>query len=1334
VTSPTCAGGGRKAWQASAPERNRPDPPLDFVAVDGLGGQICAGCGEENPAEARLCGMCGSPLRSDEAAGEVHREVTIVTSDLKGSTALGERLDPEALREVLNRYFSVMRAVFESHGGTIEKIIGDAIVAVFGLPFRHDDDPLRAVEAAAESQRALATLNDELEQGWGVRLVNRTGVATGVVTFGRAEGGQHVLLGEPVDVSTVMEQNAPALEVLLAEATLELVREHVEFDTVGPVSAKGSEATFQGYRLVSVHDRTTEDEIEVPEAAPGLRICPSCGEQSPERMRTCVVCGASLATTIARESRRTVTIVFALPKVHATSGELPRPEVLREVMSRYFEAMRGALERHGGTVEKFIGDAVMAVFGLPVRHEDDAVRAIRAAADMQAALELLNPSFRADHDLELSNHIGVNSGEVIAGDASTAQRLVTGDAVNTAARLEQAASGGEIVLGDLTYRLARDQVEVEFMQPLTLKGKAEPVPAYRLVNVQTHAGTERSHGTPFVGRETEMGTLSRGLSDAIEKRHARLVAVVGDAGVGKSRLIREFATGAQTQARLIRGRCLPYGEGITFWPLAEAIREAAGITNEDSPRVATRRIDRLLARAEVPDREAIVERVAAAINLSPAQFPVSELMWGGRRLLESLAAERPVVLLVDDLHWAEATFLEFIDHLLETVENASILVLGSSRHEISERHAEWTAAHLPMLITLEPLSDADAGRIVEELLGSLEPRVRARIASVAEGNPLYVEQIVSLLVETGAIERGAEGWVATRGSDRLQIPPTVQALVASRLDALKAEERAVVDPASVIGLTFAFDAVSELVDESVRPDIGRDLEGLLAKQLVRQLPDEEVLYRFGHQIIRDTAYGSLLKRSRALLHERFVTWAERVNRERGRELEFEEILGYHLEQAYRYRSELGVIDDVALDIARRAAEKLGSAGRRAFGRGDATAAASLLYRAAVVLPEGAPARIELLAEFAEASIERGEFDAARGALDEAGMAARAAEERRLEARADLVGYLLRLGTTGSVGELEAAVAGIRAVADTLESAGDSAGVARAWHLLSVIEGTAGRYDNASEAGQRAVRYAKEADDARFVARGVLDDAYSALHGPTPVDDAIERCESYLPLIRGNRTAEAIVLAVLAQLTAMSGRFDEARDLSARSRQVVADLGPSALAASLSDHTSRVELLAGDPEAAERELRRDYEVLAAMNEAYFRSTIGALLGRVLWTLGRHDEAVGYARISRDLADADDIYSQVLWRAVEAKYLARAGSPDEAVALGREALTLVDKTVDIELKADTLIDLAEVVALAGREQEQGPHIREALALYREKGDLILAAAAAERLAALEGVAAG
>ena len=1280
----------------------------------------CPACGEVNPAEARLCGMCGSALRADEAAGEVRREVTIVTSDLKGSTALGERLDPEALREVLNRYFDVMRAVFESHGGTIEKIIGDAIVAVYGLPFRHEDDPLRAVEAAAESQRALATLNEELERGWNVQLTVRTGVATGEVTFGRAEAGQHVLLGGPAEVATVMEQNAPSFEVLLDEATHRFVGDQVDVEDFGLVSPKGSDETFPSYRLVAVHERATEGEAIVPEVLPGMRICPGCGEQNPERMRFCTVCGASLSQVVARESRRTVTIVFAMPKVHSLTGEAVGPEVLRDVMSRYFDGMRDALERHGGTVEKFIGDAVMAVFGLPVRHEDDAVRAIRAAADMQDALARLNPEFRAGYSLELSNHTGVNSGEVIAGDASTAQRMVTGDAVNTAARLEQAAGPGEIVLGDLTYRLARDQIDVEFMEPLALKGKAEPVPAYRLKQMKTRAAAEPSHGTPFVGREAEMARLAAGLADATASRGARLVTVVGDAGVGKSRLIREFASAAEEHGRVVRGRCLPYGDGITFWPLAEVVREAAGITSEDSPRVATRRIDRLLERAAIEDREGVVERVAAAINLNAAQFPVAELMFGGRRLLEVLAAEQPLVMIVDDLHWAEATFLDFLDHLIESVEGASILVLGTARHEIAERHADWSTAHDAMLVKLEPLSDADAGRIVEELLGALEPSVRSRIAQAAEGNPLYVEQIVSMLVETGAIERGAAGWVAKASAGELQIPPTVQALVAARLDALQPEERAVVDPGSVIGLTFALDAVTELVDEPLRQNLGNDLDVLAGKQLVRRLPEDEILYRFGHQIIRDTAYGSLLKRIRATLHERFVTWAERINRERGRELEFEEILGYHLEQAYRYRVDLGVIDDHARDVAERAAAKLSSAGRRALARTDMPAAANLLARAVALLPELDPRRVELLLELAEARGELGDHTAeAQAVLAAIGTATQLGDERLL-ARATLAREYVLIFAPGMLegaGADPAAV--VQQVITSLEAAGDHAGLARAWRVQAMISSRAGRYDDVAKAAERLIESAMEAGEERLVARGASGFANQAVWSSQPVAELTTRIEGFLERVHGDRKAEGNISLALAQLHAMQGEFDRARELYRRGQMLLRDLGPSVSAMNTSIASSRVEVLAGALDVAEAELRRDEAELAALDERYYRPSIAGALARVVLLKGKLEEAEAFSKLAEEIADPEDTDPQVLWRSVRSRILAERGDGEAALRMSEEAVELARETEDVILKADALVDHSAVLSMLGRSEAASRALEAALQLYEQKGDVVSAA---------------
>jgi class 3 adenylate cyclase/tetratricopeptide (TPR) repeat protein len=1233
-----------------------------------------------------------------EPAAEVGRVVTLVTSDLKGSTALGERLDPEALREVLNRYFGVMRAVFESHGGTIEKIIGDAIVAVFGLPEPKDDDAICAVEAAAESQRALATLNDELDQGWGVRLVVRTGIASGEVTFGKADEGQHVLLGPTVDLSTVMEQNSPPLEVLMAESTRLLVGDAVEVEEMEPVSPKGSDEQLPAFRLVSVKEREGHT-------------------------------GGALAATEAasRDTRRTVTIVFALAKPHTMTGAEAGPDVMRDVMSEYFDAMRSALEHHGGTVEKFIGDAVMAVFGLPIRHEDDALRAVRAASDMQAAIGPLNDRFRGVNGVELVAHIGVNTGEVIAsGDASSAQRLVTGDAVNTAARLEQAAGPGEIVLGDLTYRLSRDEVEIEVIPPLTLKGKAEPVPAYRLVSVGRRRTAQGAPATPFVGREAEIGRLSGLLFESIDSRRARLISVVGDAGVGKSRLIREFADSAAHQARVIRGRCLPYGNGITFWPLAEAVREVAAIASDDPPPVAIGKIRAIVADGGAgPDESAIVDRVAAAINLSEDQFPVGELLWGARRLLETMARRQPLAFIIDDIHSAEATFLDLLDHVVEVAEDAPILLLCSSRHELAERHPEWSEAHAGDTITLEPLTDTEAGQVVGELLGTLDESVRGRIASAAEGNPLYVEQIVSMLVETRAIERDGDRWVARAGADQLAIPPTVQALVAARLDALGDDERSVIEPASVIGLSFPQDALDELVDDPIRPLLGAELFSLTSKQLIRQAVAADVVYRFGHLVIRDTAYGGLLKRVRAALHERFVVWAERVNKERGRETEFEEILGYHLEQAFRYRTELGVIDATAWDVGERAAVKLASAGRRALGRGDLPAAVSLLRRAVAVLPRESHTRIELMVDLADGHLQQGEFEAAAAVLAEGAEIAAELGEARLAARVTLLRTSLDIFGPDEGGSAVEALEVANRALETLQRAGDDAGLARAWRLTMQVEAMLGHYEQAAAAAERVVEHANRAGDGRLASRSAPLISYTLVHGPTPVDEATASCTDLLEATSGDRKVEAVLLGGLAQLAAMRGEFDEGRAFYRRGQTILTELGAGIDGASTSIDSARVELLAGDLVAAEAELRRDYDTLAAVGETYFRSTIAGLLAIVLVDLDRTAEADGLARIAEEISGADDVLSQVLWRLARARIRAAAGEAAVAESLARAAVALADETGDIELRADALAGLGAVLRTLGAGNESGPPIEEALKLYERKGDVVSARAMREAL---------
>jgi tetratricopeptide (TPR) repeat protein len=680
-------------------------------------------------------------------------------------------------------------------------------------------------------------------------------------------------------------------------------------------------------------------------------------------------------------------------------------------------------------------------------------------------------------------------------------------------------------------------------------------------------------------------------------------------------------------------------------------------------------------------------------------------------------------MLVDDLHWAEATFLDFLDHLLETVENASLLILGSSRHEIAERHADWTASHESMLINLQPLSDADAAQIVEELLGSLEASVRARIAEVAEGNPLYVEQIVSMLVETGAIERGADGWVARQGSGALQIPPTVQALVAARLDALQGEERAVVDPASVIGLSFPMDAVAELVDEPVRPRLGSDLDVLVAKQLVRRLEEEDVIYRSGRQAIRETAYGSLLKRARAALHERFVTWAERVNRERGRELEFEEILGYHLEQAYRYRESLGVIDREARDVAERAAEKLSSAGRRACARGDTPAAASLLRRAVDLLEPSDPRRLDLIPDLGETLLTMAQFAEASIALDAALEAAQVAGDARAEARITIARMLTDL-FSGEATERKDTLETANLLLSTLTELEDEGGIARAWRYLLFVHANAGRFDDMAMAAEQLMEHAGLAGEERLVRRGAAIYTTAVVLGSTPVAEAIEHCEALLERVGGDRRSEAIVFGALAQLHAMAGDFELARTLYRREQEYLESLGPSRELASTSMDSARVEVLAGDFERAEAELRRDDMELEALGERYFRSTVDGLLAMVLWQQGS-DEAERFCAKAQELADPDDTGSQIYWR------LARAGltvaqDPAAARRIADEAVELAASTSGPTILADALRGRADVVTLLGDRDQARRDLEEALALYHRKGDVVSAKATEQRLA--------
>jgi class 3 adenylate cyclase/tetratricopeptide (TPR) repeat protein len=1047
--------------------------------------------------------------------------------------------------------------------------------------------------------------------------------------------------------------------------------------------------------------------------------CPSCGEENPPKFRLCGYCGAPLAaqpaTLPVREMRKTVTLIFSDLKDSTALGERLDSEALHEVKDRYFTAMAAEITRHGGKIEKYIGDAIMAVFGLPRAHEDDALRAVRAADDMRKALARVNQDLMARYGVTLANRTGVNTGEVVANDDEKAdQKLATGDAVNVAARLEQAAPVNEIYLGETTYQLVRDAVEVEAVEPLQLKGKAEKVTAYRLVSALGLDGYARRQDTPIVGRETELAALHVAYQQVCDGRTVRLVTVFGDAGLGKSRLVREVTDRIAAGARVLRGRCLPYGDGITFWPLVGMVREAANIRDEDHPETARAK---LLAAVGDADVEA---RLASAVGLSTAAFPLHEIYWGARKFLEGFGAFDPVVALVDDIHWAEPAFLDLLEHVLDASADAPILLLATSRHDLLETKPEWGDRAGSTRLVLRPLSDAASAQVVANLLGSagLPRDVVERIVAAAEGNPLYVEQMLSMLIDSGALRQEGGQWVRGDFYGEITVPPTIKALLEARLDNLARADRATVEPASVIGLQFERPAIEALAPEAVRAAIGEHLGTLARKHFIdlSSAAQAETLYRFHHHLVRDTVYNGLLKRARANLHIAFVRWADKVNAERDRALEFQEILGYHLEQAHRYLSELGPLDAAGFEIGTDAAHRLSGAARRAFARGDMHAAASLYRRAIALLGDQSPERPPLLPELGEVLMELGDFTEMRSVLDRALAEADRHAYGQVKISARLVAMLARLysGEPGSWSDEALRLA--QEVIPSLEHENAHNELANAWRLVAMTHLISGRHSPFGHAAEKVMLHARMAGNGRLVARSALGMANSALYGPMPVKEAITRCESLIADQMSDRQVEAMINCKIAQLLAMNGDFDAARTLYWRARAALRDLGNGIHAASTGLDYVAVELLAGDLEAAEREAKEDYEYLTRMGASYYASTMAALLSRVVRDMGRLDEALAYSQTAESTAAEDDVDSQVLWRSARAPILARGGDFGGAESLARSAIAIANKTEIPGLQADSLFELAVVLDLAGQRQEAWQAAKSAVELYSAKGDVV------------------
>jgi class 3 adenylate cyclase/tetratricopeptide (TPR) repeat protein len=1058
-----------------------------------------------------------------------------------------------------------------------------------------------------------------------------------------------------------------------------------------------------------------------------LQKCPSCGEENPKKFRLCGFCGAQLAVAPRRDVRKTVSIVFCDLKGSTDLGERLDNESMREMLVLYFEEMRAVLERHGGMVEKYIGDAVMAVFGLPKLHEDDALRAVRAAVEMQDALHSLNDELERRWGIRLANRTGVNTGEVVAGDVSLGQRLVTGDAVNVAARLEQSAPERQVLIGASTYELVRNAVNVEELEPLSLKGKKERVAAYRVISVNDGEGVARRTDTLLVGRRHELDRMRARFRRVVAYGASEAVTVVGQAGIGKSRLVAEFLRGTGDQATSLTGKCLPYGDGITFWPFVEIAKQAAGIQPEDDQLTALGRLASLIGDADLD----VLARVAGVIGLTRTTASVDETIWAARKLVEIIARSRPLILIFEDIHWAEPTFLDLIEHLTENT-SAPLFVLATARDELLEERPEWMEGSANSeRLALGPLSAEESGEVIENLLGSVTiPReLRTRIVDGSGGNAFFVEQMLSMLQDDGVLERVNQGVRnASEELERLAVPASISALLSARLDRLSAEEQSVVQRGSVIGQFFNRQAVLTLSPESLRATVDQDLSSLTRKQLVAPKVEaflDDETFAFVHLLVRDAAYKMLLKKDRARLHEGFSNWLQETAG--SRVSEYVEILGYHLEQAFKCRVETSKFDDETRDLRDRAAEALTAAGQKAFARGDMPAAASLLGRAAAVMEDEDPNRLALVPDLSEALIEIGDFPAADDLLQHASEQALANGDERMQAVLYLAAMLLRYAIDAET-QAEEVQRGVEAAISVLEPAEDHVSLARAWRLIGSVHGNACRFGAAEVVLGKAVNHARAASDRRQETRTLPSYALSALYGPTPVPQAIARCEEILAQAQGDRRAEGLVLGALAHLNAMSGRIQPARKLYGRSRGIFEEVGAHVLAASSALDSGDVEMLAGDLSAAENEFRRGFDELIQMGEKNFLSTMGGLLAQCLYLQGRFDEAEDMCEISKNAAAPDDLESQVLWRSVQAKGIARNGFFDEAKELASTAVELSKSTDSPVMKGAALMDCAEVLEMAGSSREAASLIREAISLYAAKGNVVSTELARAKLAAL------
>ncbi len=1007
-------------------------------------------------------------------------------------------------------------------------------------------------------------------------------------------------------------------------------------------------------------------------------ICADCGFENSEGFRFCPSCGASLTPTV--ERRKLVTSVFCDLSGSTALAERVDAESVFELMRSYYEVAREALERHGGVVEKFIGDAVVGMFGVPQANEDDALRACRAALEIQERVANLNRELEAG----IGVRIGVNTGEVVAGEATRREMfavgnvVVLGDSVNVAARLEQAAAPGDALIGEATFALVRDVVIAAPVAPIVAKGKSSPLVAFRLLGL-AHRNEQRGASAALIGRGAEVSRLEQEFAAIVAEPQCRLVTIVGEPGVGKSRLAAELVRRIGDRARCALGTCLSYGEGITYWPAAEIVRDLAGIEDDHSAEEA---------------RERVPERIAQMLGLTEGSVTSDQIAEAVAGLLEDAASERPLLLVIDDIHWAEPALLEMLLDLSRRIRDASILVICLARPELVERRPGW-----PITVTLGPLGASEVDELLEGL--AAPPAARVRLAQAAGGNPLYAEELVAWVSEGGSLDA---------------LPPSLNALLSSRLDRLDLGAREALERGAVEGEVFHRGAVVELTDEPARPAVPRRLDGLTRKDMIRltaaSLAGEAVAYHFKHILVREAAYRATTKKLRARLHEHYADWLEqRVGTRVG---EYHEVLGYHLEQAYRYLLELGAADHHAVELATRAGRHLGIAGRRANDRADVRAAANLLGRATKLMPPDSIERLELLHQLTYAVDQSGMMLEAQAIAQELYERATALGNRRLAAHGK--SYATPNPFYDNRADPVAAKAAYEELVETFSELGDEAGLAAAQRRLALVYRSQGRFAESIAWLEAAFEHTYACDDISTRRAVAFSLASDLVFGATPVADAIARCEQLHDASGDDPALEAAISRRLSELFAMAGRFEESRALERQARGVLEEAQLESLTWGTLGASARAKILMGDRTGAEHDLIAQWNAYPVEGGKTQRLAIAAAynLATFYCDEGRWDEAEECLATYRHQA--------LEWPrrlALDARVAAHHGRLAEALTLAQRAVEKQKQSDDLNTNAGMWLALAEVQGAAGNNAEAKDAVARALALYEQKGNVAAAA---------------